>query len=74
MTPPPGATTRDSGHTALLDIAYMQTFNLLHRGQNILDLTNNADAIFPLDPLSQASVVWPGGCVECSEYLLKISG
>ena len=48
MTPLPGPTTQDSGHTTLLDIGYMQTFNLLHRGQNILDLTNNADAIFPL--------------------------
>ena len=48
MTPSPGPTTQDSGHTALLHIAYMQTFNLLHRGQNILNLTNNADAIFPL--------------------------
>ena len=37
MTPSPGPTTQDSGHTALLHIAYMQTFNLLHRGQNILN-------------------------------------
>ena len=74
MTPSPGPTTQDSGHTALLHIGHMQTFNLLHRGQNIRDLTNDADAIFPVHPLSQASVDWPGGCVECSEYLLKISG